>query len=95
MLKGNVHETTDVMRKALKGVQSGQSLKLISPSFSVRGDSTFKVEIDTSNAAFEDEASIEVARLLKDIINKLEHGQYKGAVRDINGNKVGSFQLKK
>lgn len=37
MLKGSVHEATDARIKVPKGAQWERSLKLISPSFSVRG----------------------------------------------------------
>lgn len=54
----------------------------------------FKLEIDTGNAAFEDEGKgYEIARILRDIAAKVENGADSGSVRDLNGNKVGTFDV--
>lgn len=54
----------------------------------------FKIEIDTGNAAFEDEGKgYEIARILRDIADKVENGAESGIARDINGNKVGTFEV--
>jgi hypothetical protein len=62
------------------------------PIIRMRGDgmSTFKVTIDTSNAAFE-EPEHEVARLLRVLATTIEEGGLGNAITmfDINGNKVG------
>ena len=53
----------------------------------------YKIEIETDNAAFEDDQAGEVARILRDLADRIES---LGAVptdsliRDINGNQVGA-----
>lgn len=58
----------------------------------------FKIEIDTANAAFGEgiyETGAELAQILRRLASKLENegcGQYDtGSLRDVNGNKVGSY----
>jgi hypothetical protein len=52
---------------------------------------TFRLEIETSNAAFEG-GSHEVERLLKQVALRLMQGETGvRTVRDINGNSVGTF----
>jgi hypothetical protein len=54
----------------------------------------FKIEIETGNAAFEDDnRNYELARILRQIAERLESGEDAGRVLDINGNKVGSFEM--
>lgn len=53
----------------------------------------FKIEIETGNAAFEDDRNMELARILRQIAERLENGENAGRVLDINGNKVGSFEI--
>jgi hypothetical protein len=54
----------------------------------------FTLFIETKNAAFSDGASgAEIARILKEITSQVEEGQESGTVKDINGNRVGSFKL--
>lgn len=53
----------------------------------------FKIEIETGNAAFEDDRNMELARILRQIAERLENGEDAGRVLDINGNKVGSFEI--
>lgn len=49
-----------------------------------------KIIIDTANAAFEDNEGAEVARILRQLADKLETpGDYSGFLYDINGNKCG------
>lgn len=53
------------------------------------------IEISTDNAAFEDCAGSELARILRKVANEVD--DWPGAnslsigLRDINGNKVGTF----
>lgn len=55
----------------------------------------FKLEIETGNAAFDDEGkAYEIARILRDLADKIENGAEAGSVRDINGNKVGSYEVR-
>ena len=56
-------------------------------------DSTFFIEpIPHSTAAFEDgNRAPEMARILRDIANKVEGGRQAGTIRDINGNRLGEW----
>ena len=54
----------------------------------------FKIEIETGNAAFDyGDKGHEIARILRDIADKVENGAESGVARDINGNKVGTFEV--
>ena len=53
-----------------------------------------RVKIDTDNDAFAGDGASEVARLLRLIAQRIEGGALDGSVRDINGNKCGSFDLR-
>jgi hypothetical protein len=65
---------------------------------------TFKVSIDCGNAAFceggtptQESAAPELARILRNIAERLENGDYYDRFRnctDSNGNIVGTFALK-
>jgi len=51
----------------------------------------FELTIDCDNAAFEDDATPEVVRILMAVIKKLESGQRDQIpIHDYNGNRVGS-----
>ncbi len=59
--------------------------------------STVVIEINTDNAAFEDDAGAEVARILRELATRYEnegffafHSSGDRTIRDINGNVVGS-----
>jgi len=53
----------------------------------------FKLELATDNAAFDNHAGREVARILRKLAAEVEHGLFAGRdntkLRDINGNTVG------
>jgi len=53
----------------------------------------FKLEMKTSNAAFEDNEEFEVAEILKNVVPMLEDGMRSGTLRDVNGNEVGEWSL--
>lgn len=53
----------------------------------------FIVDIDCDNAAFEDEPGHELARILREVADKVEEGTLVGKLRDINGGTVGAFQF--
>ena len=54
----------------------------------------FTLNIDCDNAAFEEDASAEVARILRTLADKLDNGQsYFPNVFDLNGNTVGLAQF--
>ena len=58
----------------------------------IKDTSNFTLNIDCENAAFEDDAAPELARLLREIAGRIESGSMAGNIRDINGNRVGSFK---
>lgn len=49
--------------------------------------------VSLGNAAFEDQPELEVARILRNVADKLEQGETDGWCRDINGNPVGSWSI--
>jgi hypothetical protein len=52
-----------------------------------------RIEFETDNAAFNDAPEFEVARILREMADRIEllgGGFYSGPVRDVNGNKIGS-----
>ena len=51
------------------------------------------ISINTANSAFEGNEGKEVARILRELADKLEHGGQPSSVRDINGNKVGTVDI--
>lgn len=63
---------------------------------------TFRLTIETDNAAFEDTMEIgrgpawEIARILREVATRIDAGDIGKArdIRDINGNVVGQFELK-
>jgi len=48
----------------------------------------FKLIIETENAAFEEDASIEIARILEEVVTKIHRGEEPSRMNDINGNGV-------
>jgi hypothetical protein len=55
----------------------------------------FKIEIATDNAAFDDdEGNAEIARILRELADRIERGDAVGdwwelPLRDVNGNRIG------
>jgi hypothetical protein len=54
---------------------------------------SFLVGFATDNAAFEYSQQTEVARILRVIADRIEKGEMRGPAMDINGNKVGEYEL--
>jgi hypothetical protein len=53
----------------------------------------FIVEIDCGNAAFEDDPTHEVVRLLRQIVNRcVKDGESRGGLVDVNGNGCGFYK---
>lgn len=52
-----------------------------------------KIQFNTGNAAFEMYGDQEVRRILEEIASKVEHGYDHGSIMDINGNKIGTWEL--
>lgn len=54
----------------------------------------FTLQIATDNAAFEgDDRKTEIARILRDVADRLEQGKFVGRLLDVNGNHVGRAEL--
>lgn len=54
--------------------------------------SKFTITIETNNAAFQPEPCYEVARILRDLADKLAEGGEPETVRDYNGGTVGRIE---
>lgn len=52
-----------------------------------------KIEFSTGNAAFDEYGDYEVKRILAKIIEQVENGYEDGVIMDINGNKIGEWEL--
>lgn len=52
-----------------------------------------KITINTDNAAFDENPKEETARILRTIAYKIQNGSEPITPRDINGNKVGTFEV--
>lgn len=50
----------------------------------------FQLQVHTSNSAFENE-SAEVARILRELAERVESGRTSGRVFDLNGNACGNW----
>lgn len=61
--------------------------------------SQITITIETDNAAFDHEPSVEVARILRDLTKRIARDGildvylYDSQLRDINGNKCGQFSV--
>lgn len=52
-----------------------------------------KIEFKTGNAAFDEYGDREVRRILEKIADDIESGHTSGVIMDINGNKIGHWEL--
>ena len=52
----------------------------------------FTLAIDTDNAAFDEGGGAEIARILREVAERIERGDVSGSARDINGNTVCHFE---
>jgi hypothetical protein len=53
----------------------------------------FNLEFKMDNAAFADEPLAEAAGMLDEISAKLRDGDFKGTLFDVNGNKIGQWEI--
>lgn len=53
----------------------------------------FKLTIRTENEAFDGFPGDELARILRDVAEKLQDGRNRAVCVDVNGNTVGSWEL--
>ncbi len=56
-------------------------------------DIKIRIKINTDNACFEDDRSNEIDRLLSEVRDKIVCEFDSGVLMDINGNRVGSFNV--
>lgn len=61
----------------------------MSKQFDVR----LNLDITSGNAAFQDDPTSEVSRILCEIAGKIDSGRFHGSCIDINGNTVGKWNL--
>jgi hypothetical protein len=59
----------------------------------------FNLYFSVENEAFEQSPSIEIARILRDIADRIEHStkfdlSYYRTIRDLNGNDIGRYAIK-
>lgn len=53
-----------------------------------------KIEFTTDNASFENDGlKAEARRILADIASRVEIGQREGSIRDLNGNRIGQWEV--
>ena len=53
-----------------------------------------KIEFTTGNDAFHgDNLEYETARILNDVAHKILSGYLKDNIRDVNGNRIGEFEV--
>ena len=61
----------------------------------------FKLEFETGNAAFDDDADAntnnnareEIARILRDVAHRVRDGSDGGFIRDVSGNRIGTWDF--
>lgn len=53
----------------------------------------FKLQFDTANDAFDPNAYEEIARILRDIVERVEREDNCGTIRDCNGNTIGNWSI--
>lgn len=54
----------------------------------------FRLEFDMNNSAFEPDAATEVGRILRKITTAVEDdGEFGAPIRDVNGNRIGVWQV--
>lgn len=52
----------------------------------------FKLSFSTGNAAFDNDAAPEIARILALVAYSVSHGVKSGSIRDANGNTIGKWE---
>ena len=77
---------------------SGMDEPRLTNNQTIKGDFTMelKITISLDNDAFDKDNDIELARILREFANTCEYAQLlagNGNLRDINGNKVGTWQV--
>ena len=52
-----------------------------------------RIEFETTNSAFDDYGDKEITRILATIAEKVERGMEEDIIVDIDGNKIGKWEL--
>ena len=52
-----------------------------------------KIEFNTGNSAFDEYGNVEICRILEEIGSKIQCGYDHGVIMDINGNKIGYWNM--
>jgi hypothetical protein len=52
-----------------------------------------KLEFETDNAAFDEYPAGEASQILKEVADRIVSGDLSGDIRDVNGNKIGHYEL--
>ena len=53
-----------------------------------------KIEFETDNQAFEEDVkTLEIARILNRVRDRVERGEESGLIKDINGNTIGTWAI--
>jgi hypothetical protein len=62
----------------------------------MKGETTMKmvIKFDMDNASFEDSRGHEIKRILEKVIDLVYLGATDGGIRDMNGNKIGCWEIK-
>lgn len=53
----------------------------------------FTLTFNTDNAAFDEIAATETARILRDVAKHIERGDLERSIMDSNGNRIGAYRL--
>lgn len=53
------------------------------------------IEINTTNDAFEENRGAELARIFRELADKVEAGTVPYRLRDVNGNRIGQIEIEK
>lgn len=56
-------------------------------------DDDFRVNILISGAELREDRDTAIARMLREVADRVEHGYESGIVKDINGNTVGDWEF--
>ena len=58
-----------------------------------RGTGMVRIEFNTENAAFEEGGIEEITRILLRLVQKIGAGLEAGSILDVNGNRIGSWDI--
>ena len=53
----------------------------------------FSISFDTDNDEFSRHPEVGIVRILREIAKRIADGETEGSIRDVNGNRIGSFRM--